>query len=212
GAGDRAARPGSAGNGGRGGTTGGGGVTGGGGTTGSGGAGTFSITSPMHMDGAKFNTKYTCNGGGLGQGVIPALDWTGVPAGTKSLALTFIDTTLGDTSAMGQHWAMYNIPWNASTGVVSKIPEATKTLTGDLATAKQVSPVGGGAFLAPCAQSLMGGQDDQYAFTLYALSTATLNVSGTNPTVANVLTALKAAWPPILGTAKLTGHAGLKGQ
>ena len=65
-----------------------------------------------------------------------------------------------------------------------------------------------GKFLAPCAQSLTNNTDDQYEFTLYALSTATLDVSGT--TVANALTALKAGTP--LGTAKLHGHAGLKGK
>ena len=42
------------------------------------------------------------------------------------------------------------------------------TLTGDLANARQVAPLGN-AFLSPCAQSLMNGMDDIYAFTLYAL-------------------------------------------
>jgi hypothetical protein len=86
---------------------------------------------------------------------------------------------------------------------VSQIPEGTKALTGDLAAAKQ-----NGNYLAPCAQSLKNNMDDQYAFTIYALSSATLNVSGTS--VANALTALRAVTP--LATAKLTGHAGLKGQ
>jgi phosphatidylethanolamine-binding protein (PEBP) family uncharacterized protein len=228
GSGGAAGEAGNGGGAGRGGTTGNGGSGGGrGGTTGSGGSGgsgggtggssggsgggssgTFSITSPMQMNGAKFDGKYTCNGGSLGAGVIPELDWTGVPAGTKSFVLTFIDTTLGENMSTGQHWAMYNIPWNATTMVVSKIPEATKTLSGDLASAKQVSPVGGGAFLAPCAQSVMNGMDDQYAFTLYALSTDTL--AGSPTSVATVLSALKNVTP--LGKAVLTGHAGLKGK
>jgi len=50
--------------------------------------------------------------------------------------------------------------------------------------------------------------DDQYEFTVYALSTATLNVSGT--AVANALAAPKAITP--LGMAKLHGHAGLKSK
>jgi hypothetical protein len=79
------------------------------------------------------------------------------------------------------------------------------TLTGDLSTAKQ-----SGKYLAPCAQSLMNNMDDQYAFTLYALSTPTLNVSGM--TVANALTALRAATATTLGKAVLHGHAGLKGK
>jgi len=53
--------------------------------------------------------------------------------------------------------------------------------------------------------------DDQYAFTLYALSTETLTISGT-VSVANVLAALRNAQASQLGKAVLTGHAGLKGQ
>ncbi len=62
--------------------------------------------------------------------------------------------------------------------------------------------------MAPCAQSLVNNMDDNYEFTIYALSSATLNVSGMS--VANALTALRAVQP--LGTAKLRGHAGLKGK
>ena len=178
------------------------GATGTSGATGTGGgsSGSFTLTSPNHMDGAKFAEKYTCasSGGTLMTGANPELDWSGAPSGTMSFAITFIDTTLGESSPLGQHWAIWNIPAS-----VMKFPEGTTSLSGDLASAKQ-----SGKFFAPCAQSLMGGMDDQYAFTIYALSTATLNVSGTS--VANVLTALKSATP--LGTAKLTGHAGLKGK
>ena len=206
---------GGSGTGGRGGNGGGaGGVTGAGGhggTTGSGGtagggSGTFTLTSPSLVDGAKFDGKYTCNGGALGGGVNPELDWAGVPAGTKSLAMTFIDTTLGEDSQFGQHWAIWNIPWDPSTSKVSMFPEALgMTLTGDLATAKQ-----SGKFLAPCAQSVMNNMDDQYAFTLYALSTTTLNITGS--TVANALTALRASTATTLGKVVLHGHAGLKGK
>jgi len=175
-----------------------------GGAGGGSSGGTFALTSPNHMDGAKFDPKYTCASGGgqLGQGAIPELDWAGVPAGTKSFAITFIDTTLGDTSPMGQHWAIWNIPWDGTK--VNKIAEGMTMLSGDLAMAKQ-----SGKFLSPCAQSLMNNMDDQYEFTIYALSTDTLNVQGSS--VANALTALKAATASTLGTAKLKGHAGLKG-
>jgi phosphatidylethanolamine-binding protein (PEBP) family uncharacterized protein len=162
------------------------------------------------MDGAKFDTKFTCaespplSGkmvGGLGNGINPELDWSGVPAGTMSFAITFLDTTLIDANManLGNHWAAWNIPATAI-----KWPQGTLTsLTGDLMGAKQT-----GAFLSPCAQSLMGGMDDKYEFTIYALSTATLNVSGMS--VANAVAALKAATP--LATAKLKGHSGLKGM
>jgi len=151
------------------------------------------------MEGAKFDGKFTCNGGALMTGIIPELNWAGAPTGTMSYAITFIDTTIGDTMAMGQHWAIWNIP-----ATVTKIPQGTKALSGDLAMAKQ-----SGNFFAPCAQSLKNGMDDVYEFTIYAVPTATLNVTGTS--VANALTALKAISPKP-PTATLHGHSGLKGQ
>jgi phosphatidylethanolamine-binding protein (PEBP) family uncharacterized protein len=168
--------------------------------------GTFTLTSPTHKDGAHFDAKYTCAAmnGSFGAGVNPELDWSGVPAGTKSFVMTFIDTTIGEDMQMGQHWAIWNVPWDGTK--VSMFPEGLgQTLTGDLASAKQ-----SGKFLTPCAQSLKNNMDDEYEFRLYALSTETFNVTGTS--VANVVTALKSAESMILGKAVLKGHAGLKGQ
>lgn len=189
----------------------GGSGTGSGGTAGGSGSGSLMLTSPTHVDGAKFDSKFTCaesppaSGkmtGGLGNGINPELDWSGVPAGTMSFAITFLDMTLinAGMDSLGNHWAMWNIPAS-----VMKLPEGTTMLSGDFAMAKQ-----SGAFLAPCAQSLMNNMDDQYEFTIYALSTATLNVSGTS--VANARTALKNAASSVLGTAVLKGHAGVKGM
>jgi phosphatidylethanolamine-binding protein (PEBP) family uncharacterized protein len=163
----------------------------------------------MHLaDGAHFDSKYTCasNNGQLGGGVNPDLEWANPPAGTMSFAITFLDMTLinagGSNTRLGEHWAIWNIPASVST-----LPEATKTLSGDLANAKQ-----SGTYLAPCAQSLMNNMDDQYEFTVYALSTATLNVSSAS--VANARSALMTAMSAgqVLGTAVLHGHAGLKGM
>jgi phosphatidylethanolamine-binding protein (PEBP) family uncharacterized protein len=160
------------------------------------------------MNGAKFATTYTCNGGTVGQGINPELDWTGAPAGTMSFAITFLDNTLinagGSSIPLGEHWAIWNIP-----ATVMQFPANTvvTTLPSSLGTAKQ-----SGKYLAPCAQSLMNGMDDQYEYTVYALSTATLTITGT--TVDNARTALAAAKTAgqVLGTATLDGHAGLKGM
>ena len=199
----------------RGGSAGGATAGKGGGTAGSGGSttgtagtsgGAFALTSPDLAEGAKFGTNFTCAmTGTFGSGLVPELNWTGVPAGTKSFAITFIDTTIGEASSMGQHWAIWNIPWDAATGKVSKIPQGTKALSGDLATAKQ-----NGNYLAPCAQSLKNNMDDQYEFTIYALTTETLNVTG-GTTVARALAAIKAI-TPAPPSAKLGGHAGLMGK
>jgi phosphatidylethanolamine-binding protein (PEBP) family uncharacterized protein len=161
----------------------------------------FTLTSPDLAEGAKFDTKFTCNGGSPAPGNAPnpELDWSGAPAGTMSYAITFIDTTIGDTKPMGQHWAIWNIPAS-----VMKFPQGTKTLTGDFANAKQSA-----AWFPPCAGMLTNGMDDQYEFKIWAIPTATLNVSGTS--VANALTALKAL-SPAPATATLHGHSGLMGK
>jgi phosphatidylethanolamine-binding protein (PEBP) family uncharacterized protein len=211
GAGSGAGGAAAAGSGGMGGASGGmggasGGMAGTQGSGGSGGGGTFTLTSPTHKDGAHFDAKYTCAAmnGTFGAGVNPELDWTGVPAGTKSFVMTFIDTTIGEDMSMGQHWAIWNVPWDGTK--VTMFPEGLgQTLSGDLASAKQ-----SGKFLTPCAQSLKNNMDDEYEFRLYALSTETFSVTGTS--VANVVTALKSAESMILGKAVLKGHAGLKGQ
>jgi phosphatidylethanolamine-binding protein (PEBP) family uncharacterized protein len=162
------------------GTGGSAGTNGGGGTSG----GTFTLTSPDQAEGAVFGSMFTCNNMGLGKGINPDLKWSGAPAGTMSYAITFIDTTQGATSAMGQHWAIWNIPAS-----VMEFPQGTTTLSGDLSGAMQTNK-----YLAPCP-----GGTDMYEFTVYALSVATLNIpnaAGTGTTnsagVANVEKALGA--------------------
>jgi phosphatidylethanolamine-binding protein (PEBP) family uncharacterized protein len=179
---------------------------GGGGASGSSGgaSGAFTLTSPDQMEGAKFGTMFTCAAmnGTFGAGVNPELDWSGVPTSTQSFAITFIDTKIGANMAMGQHWAMWDIPASAQ-----KLPKGTTMLMGDLAGAKQTNK-----YLAPCPSG-----NDTYEFTVYALSTATLTVTGAEGTmvansagVAKVLAALQAVTP--LGTAKLHGTSGPMGQ
>jgi len=189
------------------GTGGSAGTSGGGGNSGT----AFSLTSNDQANGAHFNAKFTCQEspplsgktvGGLQNGINPDLEWMNAPAGTMSFAITFLDTTLinANMDSLGNHWAIWNIP-----ATVMSFPEGTSTLSGTLANAKQ-----SGTFLAPCAQSLMNNMDDQYAFTIYALSVPTITAS----TVANARTALMTAMTAgqVLGTAVLTGHAGLKGM
>ena len=187
-------------------------------TGGAGNSGTaFSLTSNDQADGAHFDSKFTCQEspplsgksvGGLGNGINPDLEWMNAPAGTMSFAITFLDTTLinagGSNIPLGEHWAIWNIP-----ATTMSLPEGlTGTLSGALANAKQ-----SGTFLAPCAQSLMNNMNDQYEFTVYALSTTTLNVA-TPVGVHNARTALMTAMTAnqVLGTAVLKGNAGLKGM
>ena len=104
--------------------------------------------------------------------------------------------------AMGQHWAIWDIPATAI-----QFPKGTTTLTGTLAAAMQSNK-----YLAPCPSG-----NDTYEFTLYALSTPTLSVTGASGSgtsnsagVAKVLAALKLVTP--LGTATLHGTSGPMGK
>ena len=150
----------------------------------------------------RHDVHLAANNGTFGAGVNPELDWTGVPAGTMSFAITFIDTKIGADMAMGQHWAIRDIPAS-----VSQFPKGTTTLTGALAGAMQTNK-----YLAPCPSG-----NDTYEFTLYALSTPTLSVTGASGSntsnsagVAKVLAALKLVTP--LGTATLHGTSGPMGK
>jgi phosphatidylethanolamine-binding protein (PEBP) family uncharacterized protein len=184
----------------------GGRASGGGGGTGTAGSSgsAFTLTSPDQAEGAKFGMMFTCAAmnGTFGAGVNPELDWSGVPANTQSFVITFIDTKIGADNAMGQHWAMWDVP-----AAVRTFPKGTTMLTGDLTGAQQTNK-----YLAPCPSG-----NDTYEFTLYALSTATLTVSGAegtgvsnSPGVAKVLAALKMITP--LGTVTLHGTSGAMGQ
>jgi phosphatidylethanolamine-binding protein (PEBP) family uncharacterized protein len=169
----------------------------------------MTLTSPDQAECAKFDVKYTCACGTMNAGITctgsvgasgnnPELDWDNVPDGTKSFALTFLDTTQLDNNSpqMANHWAMWNIP-----AAARKFPRLSNgMLTGDLMGAKET-----GKFFEPCPSGT-----DKYEFALYALSTDTLAVTGTSPTVMNIRDALKGITP--LAVATLHGTTGKNGM
>jgi Raf kinase inhibitor-like YbhB/YbcL family protein len=87
---------------------------------------TLSLESPSFDAGGEIPAKHTCEGGDTS----PALAWSGLPAGTKSLALIVDDPDAPDPRAPKMtwvHWVLYDIPATA-TG----LPEAARK--GDLPT------------------------------------------------------------------------------
>ncbi len=76
------------------------------------------ITSPAFEQNSEIPRLYTCDG----KDISPPLEWSGVPAGTKSLVLIVDDPDAPDPAAPKMtwvHWVLYNLPPD-STG----LPEA----------------------------------------------------------------------------------------
>ena len=137
----------------------------------------FKLTSPNLTEGATFASKYTCAEKGFSGSVMPALNWTDGPPNTKSYAITFIDVTLAHGTppdSKGYHWVIWNIPAS-----VKSLPEALSDAQVKALPAKENS-----AFLGPCPNfgtaPPTGSKTDTYEFTLYTLSTETIDISGSN--------------------------------
>jgi hypothetical protein len=64
----------------------------------------FEFSSPAFVNGAALPGKYTC----YGENVSPPLKWSGIPEGTKSLALIYQDP--GAPKGSQVLWMVYSIP------------------------------------------------------------------------------------------------------
>ena len=85
------------------------------------------LISKSFAPGAEIPTKYTCEGDDRS----PPLEWSGVPAGTRSLVLIVDDPDAPDPQARKRtwvHWVLYDIPPEV-TGLpeaVSELPQGTR--------------------------------------------------------------------------------------
>jgi len=115
------------------------------------------LSSSAFAQGGAIPKKHTCDGGDAS----PALSWTGVPAGTKSLVLIVDDPDAPDPAAPKMtwvHWVLYNIPPSA-TG----LPEGVKSLpAGTLEGLNDWQRTGYGGPCPPIGRH-------RYFFKLYAL-------------------------------------------
>jgi len=72
----------------------------------------LTLTSADFQPNSEIPTQYTCEG----QDLAPALTWSGVPQGAKSLALIVDDPDAPDPKAPRMtwvHWVLYNLPPNS---------------------------------------------------------------------------------------------------
>jgi Raf kinase inhibitor-like YbhB/YbcL family protein len=73
----------------------------------------LSLTSPVFKQNGPIPKLYTCQG----KDVSPALTWSGLPSGTKSVALIVDDPDAPDPAAPKRvwvHWVLYNMPPDAT--------------------------------------------------------------------------------------------------
>ena len=73
----------------------------------------LTLASPAFVAGGDIPAMYSCDG----ENISPALSWSGVPPGTKSLALIVDDPDAPDPAAPQRtwvHWVLYDIPPDAS--------------------------------------------------------------------------------------------------
>lgn len=139
----------------------------------------FTISSPDFTFCGEMPATMTCDGKDFGTGDSPTFKWSGVPAGTKSLAAVFKDISiLNDnnpaTEKFGYHWVMWDIPPTA-TSLPGKMTGGFKSA--EVAGASQWSSLGSYGFFTPCPNPFREAPmfacsltNDSYSLTLYALS------------------------------------------
>lgn len=94
----------------------------------------FTISSPAFEAGGSIPTRFTCEGDDCS----PALAWSGIPPGAKSLALIVDDPDAPDPAKPKMvyvHWVLYNLPPD-STGLpeaaaVAALPAGVREGTND---------------------------------------------------------------------------------
>ena len=85
----------------------------------------FTITSPAFENGQEIPRLHTCEGNDIS----PPLEWTGVPEGTRSLALIVDDPDAPDPAhpkTTWVHWVLFNLPPDLAglPAGVSRLPES----------------------------------------------------------------------------------------
>lgn len=121
------------------------------------------ITIPAFADGGTIPAKYGCANGTNGN-ISPAIQWSGLPEGTVTVALILHDPDLmiGDNDVL--HWAIFNIPATA-TG----LPEGVATTATLPDGSVQLQNIGRSlGYFNPCAPP---PTTHHYIFEIFALDT-----------------------------------------
>ena len=117
---------------------------------------TMQVSSTAFAEGEAIPAKYTCDE----KNVSPPLKWSGIPAGTKSLALLADDPDA--PAGTWVHWVLYDLPASV-TQLPEDLPKGQHTPGGGKQGLNDFKHLGYGG---PCPPS---GKPHRYFFKLYAL-------------------------------------------
>lgn len=157
----------------------------------------LTLTSTAFAPQGEIPTPYTCEG----KDTSPALAWTGVPAGAKSLALIVDDPDAPDPKAPKTtwvHWVLYDLP-PTGTG----LPEGVAAKDLPAGTREGVNDWKKPGYGGPCPP--IGRH--RYFFKLYALDTVLPDLK--HPNKGQLLKAMEGH---VVGQAELVGTYQKKGK
>ncbi|PIR84050.1 YbhB/YbcL family Raf kinase inhibitor-like protein [Candidatus Kaiserbacteria bacterium CG10_big_fil_rev_8_21_14_0_10_51_14] len=120
---------------------------------------TLILTSSAFRDGGVIPARFTCDG----EEVNPPLSISGVPEGTKTLALIMDDPDVPKAllpDGVFDHWILFNIP-----------PETHEIAAGVTVGITGISGAGKNEYIGPCPPVQYEPSEHRYFFTLYALDT-----------------------------------------
>jgi Raf kinase inhibitor-like YbhB/YbcL family protein len=113
---------------------------------------TLGVTSSAFTDASPIPVRYTCDG----DGVSPALAWTGVPTGAVELAVVVDDPDA--PSGTYVHWLLFGVAPSTPMVAESQVPPGARQAR---------NSAGHAAYSAPCPPH--GDGPHHYRFTVYAL-------------------------------------------
>lgn len=151
---------------------------------------TMTLSSSAFSNNGEIPDAYTC----AGRDRSPPLTWSGMPAGTRSLALIVDDPDAPDPKAPQRtwvHWVLYNIP-----ATTTSLPEAVTLSALPAGTREGLNDWKRTGYGGPCPP--IGRH--RYFHKLYALDTVLSDLG--NPTKAALEEAMQGH---ILGQAQLIG-------
>lgn len=130
----------------------------------------LTLTSPDIKPGKRIADEQVYNNFGCtGQNISPALNWSGVPKGTKSFALTVYDPD-APTGSGFWHWVVVNIPADATS--LAKNAGDPKGDAAPKGAIQSRTDFGVPGYGGPCPPK--GDKPHHYHFTVFAVDTDNL--------------------------------------